>query len=266
MSSEKDTTGSRVYEIMAPAYGLLASPERILKEVDALEPHLRGVGARKILDAGCAAGFHSIELARRGFEVLGIDREEAMIREARRRASGLAAGGVRFQQGELRRAHALPAAPFDALVCLGNTISSVAAGKDRVRTLRSFRHALRPGGLLIVQFRDLFAVRKLGHTFPVRALSREGEEWILLRRHDPLKGSGRQGKMRFLSFLLHRASPDSAWELEVGESVAPIEPPQVWRQALVEAGFARVRLAGSLAGAPRRGRGTGDLVLFARRG
>jgi SAM-dependent methyltransferase len=261
MSPVRYSGGSRVYDLMAPAYELLASSQRIGKEVDALEPHLRGVGAQKLLDAGCAAGFHSLELARRGFDVLGIDRVEAMVGEARRRAAALPAGRVGFRVHDLREAHALPEAPFDAVLCLGNTISSVTAGKERVRTLRSFYRALRPGGLLILQFRDLFAVRKSGHTFPVRALRKGAEEWILLRRHDPLPG-----KMRFLSFLLHRGSPDSPWELEVGESLAPIEPPQAWRQALDEAGFARVRLAADLAGTPRRGRGTGDIVAFARRG
>jgi SAM-dependent methyltransferase len=269
---------------MAPAYELLASSERITKDVDALEPHLRGIGAQRLLDAGCAAGFHSLELARRGFDVVWIDRVEAMIREARRRApeagrnradrsrdgrpEGPAApskldgnGSVAFHVHDLRTAQEAPGAPFDALLCLGNTISSVGVATDRARTLRAFRDALRPGGLLILQMRDLSTIRKSGHTFPVRALRRGDEEWILLRRHDPLPG-----KMRFLSFLLYRGGPGSAWELEAGESVAAITPPGVWRDAVAAAGFARVRAVADLAGTPRRGKGTGDLVIFARRG
>ena len=39
---------------------------------------------RTILDLGCGTGGHTLPLARRGYEVVGVDRSEKMLAEARR--------------------------------------------------------------------------------------------------------------------------------------------------------------------------------------
>jgi len=63
-------------------------------------------GARKgarVLDVCCGFGRHSLELARRGFEVVGIDRNEAYLAEARRLAKqeNLTAEFVQMDMREL---------------------------------------------------------------------------------------------------------------------------------------------------------------------
>src|SRR5690242_4255297 len=45
--------------------------------------------APSVLDAGCGTGRVAIELAARGFDVLGVDLDPAMLDEARRKAPGL---------------------------------------------------------------------------------------------------------------------------------------------------------------------------------
>jgi SAM-dependent methyltransferase len=248
-----------VYGLLAPAYEMLASPERIVKEIDSLEVALRAVGAVRILDAGCAAGFHSIELSRRGFRPTGIDLSPAMVREARARA---AADGrpIRFTRKDLKEAHRVAGGPFDVVLCLGNTMASVHSSADRKRVFRAFRAALRPGGLLTLQLRDLSSVPATGFAFPMRSLRRGSEEWILLR-HQESVGAG----IRFTSTLLYRPRPESPWETRVSTSLAEVVPMTRWRTELQDAGFARIRLATDLRGTPRRGRGAADLVIFARR-
>lgn len=44
---------------------------------------------RSVLDAGCGTGRVAIELARRGIEVVGVDREPTMLEEARKIAPEL---------------------------------------------------------------------------------------------------------------------------------------------------------------------------------
>ncbi len=252
--------GQDVYGLLAPAYEMLASAARVAKEGEAIASQLYAVGAAKILDAGCAAGFHSLELSRRGFRVTGIDLSPAMIREARARARA-ARFPVRFTRHDLMNANGLAGVPFDAIVCLGNTLASVAKPRERARTLRAFHGALRSGGLLIAQLRDLAAVRRRGFVFPVRSFRRGSEEWILLRRQDPGPGE----TMRFLSTLLYRPRPDAPWEARASETTLPVHGPAVWRDALVRAGFVRVRIASDLHGTPRRSSGGADLVFIARR-
>lgn len=246
-----------LYELLAPAYEILASPERIAREVDAVSGVILGMGARSVLDAGCAAGFHTIELARREFKVTGIDRSPAMIRSARARAAEAGVGAL-FFEADLKDAHEVQGVPFDAVLCLGNTMASITAGTERSRVLRAFRMALRPQGTLVIQMRDL-AVKT--QPFPTRALRRGDEEWILLRRMDPDPRG-----VRFVSVLLHRSRPDMEWETRVSDSVLVPSPRSRWKIDLERAGFNRIRFASDLRGTPRRAGPSGpDLVVMARR-
>ncbi len=85
-----------------------AEIEFLLKELDL------PAGAR-ILDVACGTGRHAIELARRGYEVIGIDLSEGMLAEARRRAE--AAGvEIEFRQADATRFKVTPA--VDAAICI----------------------------------------------------------------------------------------------------------------------------------------------------
>src|SRR6056297_1204078 len=52
-------------------------------ECDFLEPELSYNKSLMIIDVGCGTGRHAIELARRGYQVTGIDLSESMIKKAK---------------------------------------------------------------------------------------------------------------------------------------------------------------------------------------
>jgi len=60
-----------------------------------------------VLDAGCGTGRVAAELARRGIDVLGIDRDPSMIATARDRAPGVAFQVVDATEADLGRTFAL---------------------------------------------------------------------------------------------------------------------------------------------------------------
>src|SRR5690242_457259 len=96
------------------------------------------------LDAGCGTGFLSLELARRGHRVTGIDFTPAMLAEARRKAAEQGAA-VRFEETD---AEQLPCAPgsFDLVVSrhvLWTLPHPEAAIDEWIRVLR-------PGGRLVI--------------------------------------------------------------------------------------------------------------------
>ncbi|MGI8755214.1 MAG: class I SAM-dependent methyltransferase, partial [Acidimicrobiales bacterium] len=76
---------------------------------------------QRVLDAGCGTGRVAIELARRGFAVTGVDLDEPMLAEARRKAPDLhwvQADVSTMDLGEV----------FDAVVLAGNVMIFVHPG------------------------------------------------------------------------------------------------------------------------------------------
>ena len=101
-------------------------------------------GAR-VLDAGCGTGRVAIELARRGYEVVGVDSDASMLEVARANAPDL--------PWHLTDLVALEdEASYDLVVAAGNVMIflSPGTGPEVVRRLAA---AVRPGGLVVSGWR-----------------------------------------------------------------------------------------------------------------
>lgn len=115
-------------------------------EVMALVPELQARGVRMALDAGCGAGRHLLPLAQAGFEVLGVDRERSVLRDARPHLEALSPL-IRLAQGDLQN---LPAAggAFDFVLSV-NAINHGCA-RDFAAYCRELDRMLKPGGLVLI--------------------------------------------------------------------------------------------------------------------
>jgi len=100
----------------------------------------------RILDVPCGFGRHSIELARKGFRVTGVDICSKLLKEARRNA---AARGVpvQFRCTDMRKLAYRNR--FDAVLSLFTSFGYYGDAGD-LRLLRTLRRALRPRGSLIL--------------------------------------------------------------------------------------------------------------------
>lgn len=123
----------------------LLTAERTRLEIDFLVEALPLHPAARVLDVGCGFGRHSVELARRGYHVLGIDPAAAMIRSARENAQR-AGVDVDFQQVAAEGYFA--AEPFDAALCLFTTLGQVPPGSDEDNRdlLTTVFNSLKEGG------------------------------------------------------------------------------------------------------------------------
>jgi ubiquinone/menaquinone biosynthesis C-methylase UbiE len=100
-----------------------------------------------LLDVPCGFGRHAIPLARAGYRVTGIDRSQALLDEARRRAGdGPAPEFVRADYRDLPFADA----SFDAALNLFTSIGFLGDEED-TRALAEIGRVLRPGGRLVIE-------------------------------------------------------------------------------------------------------------------
>ncbi len=97
-----------------------------------------------VLDAGCGTGRVAIELARRGVAVVGVDIDDGMLGQARRKAPEL-----EWVLGDLATVDA--GGPFDVVVMAGNVMIFVAEGSES-RVVANLARHLAPGGVLVAGF------------------------------------------------------------------------------------------------------------------
>jgi SAM-dependent methyltransferase len=106
--------------------------------------------ARRLADLGIGTGDLVIALARRGFEVVGVDVSRPMLAVARDKiaAAGLTKPPVLLEQDI--RAFALEA-PLDAALCVYTVINQLTEAGDLDRLLNAVGRSLAPGGLFVFE-------------------------------------------------------------------------------------------------------------------
>jgi SAM-dependent methyltransferase len=146
---------------LGPAYLRNAFTYGTEQEVEFLCDRLQLREGSRVLDLGCGPGRHSLALARRGVEAVGIDHSEAFIALARESAANENLS-VEFRVGDVRELDEHER--FDAVICLCQGGFGLLGGKEDTALLARFAHALREGGrLALTAFHVAFAVRFLEH-------------------------------------------------------------------------------------------------------
>jgi len=131
------------------SYDALYSDKDYGAECDLLEEIFRHADrpVKSVLDLGCGTGRHSVELARRGYELVGVDISEGMLECARRRALSEDAIGTTFIQGDIQEIQI--GRRLDAVLAMFAVVG-YQIGDSAVRaTLANVRRHLEPGGTFV---------------------------------------------------------------------------------------------------------------------
>ena len=167
----------RFFELHATSYMENIFPRSTLAEVDFLVEVMGLRPGMAILDMGCGTGRHSLELAKRGYRMTGVDLSGHMLNEARKSAS---AAGVQIEWVQADATAYQSDARFDAAICLcEGAFGLLGAGEDPAEhdhaILQNLYAALRPGAPVL-----LTALSALRH---IRQFSPED---VAAGKYDPL--------------------------------------------------------------------------------
>jgi SAM-dependent methyltransferase len=124
-------------------------------------------GCGKALDLGCGSGFQTLALASLGFNVVGIDTNEALLTELRANSDS---DRIKTVKSDMRDTGAYESfGPFEVAVCMGDTLVHLRSYDEVASCMAALRRSIEPGGRLIVSFRDLtFELKGVDRVIPVR--------------------------------------------------------------------------------------------------
>ena len=116
-------------------------------ECDFIEKEIEYDKATRILDIGCGTGRHSIELAKRGYIVVGIDLSESLLKRAKEKASEQKLQIV-FQKHDARNLPFLHEFDLVIMLCEG-AFPLMETDEMNFQILQNAANALKPKGKLI---------------------------------------------------------------------------------------------------------------------
>lgn len=134
-----------VFSAYAKFYDALYKEKDYPGEVDYLERLFTQYAARPVktvLDLGCGSGGHAIPLARRGYQVTGVDRSAEMLDEAGKKTSS---GNPKFIQSDLTGIDL--GTKFDSVISMFAVFSYITENPDLAKAFQTVRNHLQPGGL-----------------------------------------------------------------------------------------------------------------------
>lgn len=168
-----------MYGTLAAVYDWLVPDALLTPEgsAEAFAPLLEP-GSR-VLDCAAGTGTLAVGLALRGFDVTASDASAEMVERTRALAQ---ARGVDVR-AEVRVWADLRGGPYDAVLCVGNSLTHAEGRRGRRIALTAFRRVLRPGGLLMLTSRNWEKVRAQppGMEVAERLVERNGVPGLVMR-------------------------------------------------------------------------------------
>lgn len=149
------------------------------KQVEFLDSILDLSPHSKILDVPCGTGRHSVLLARRGYDVTGVDISRDCLKIAK---SDFAHKNVHYLHGDMSRLQKFHG-NFDAVLNLFTSFGYFSTDKENEVVLRQMAQSLRPGGKLVLNLIDRDWL--MGIYQPVRWFEEKGVLTMEASNYDP---------------------------------------------------------------------------------
>lgn len=243
------------YEFLAGCYDTFTADVDYARWADYLEKHFArsAIPVHTVLDLACGTGSLTCELARRGYEMIGVDLSQEMLAQAAEKCRGVGEIEPIFLHQAMERLDLY--GTIDACVCCLDSVNYVTRPKALARAFQRVHTFLMPGGVFVFDINTPEKLRGLdGQMF-----LDENEDAYCVWRADY---SPRRRVCTYGMDIFQREEGDlwQRWE-EIHEEYA-YEPAEL-EEFLRQAGFSHIKQYGELKlRAPKAGE---QRIFFAAR-
>ncbi|MFX1579031.1 MAG: class I SAM-dependent methyltransferase [Promethearchaeota archaeon] len=234
-SSKPWYENDKLWEIMEPIMFTDARIAFTTNEIDEIKSICRIAPDEVILDLCCGIGRHSLELARRGYKVVGVDRTRLYLEKAKAKADEENLP-VEFVLDDMRTFHRNKT--FDVVLSMFTSFSYFEDHEEQMLVLRNIYTSLRPGGR--------FLYESMGKEVLARIFLRQSwSEWphgFMLEEREAIEN---WSKMHSLWTFIERDGTVHRWHVThwiySGTEI---------KDMLEKVGFSDVKIYGALDGRP----------------
>jgi len=171
------------YDLLAEHYDELTdAPARSKAAQGFVAEFLKRYPCKSALDVACGTGVYTLPLAKAGVAATGSDLSQSMLDRAAQAASD-AGLSIPFVQAPMQELSQRVTGPFEAILCMGNSLPHLIGDADLDAAMRAFVALLSPGGVLAIQLLNYTRVLK------------DRERVVGVDRHEP------RVYVRFYDFL-----------------------------------------------------------------
>lgn len=244
--------GSKYYDLM------IDWQARLKREIPFYKTLFTRYRVKSILDCACATGRHAIEFAIQGYSVVGSDLNFDMLDLALQNAKK-AKLELDFVYADFRKLTQYIPCPFDAVICVGNSLVQLKNEKEALSTLRQMRRVLNPKGILIIQILNFNRMRTQHiSVLPLRSAKVAGKELLFLRVYQFPDKQHAQIQAIILT------KQQKHWEMNrhTTEMLAITKPK--FQQLLTAAGFHKCYFYGDFKFSPFNEHTSPDLIIVAQ--
>ena len=243
------------YENLAGCYDQFTRDVDYVRWADYLERHFArsALPIHTVLDLACGTGSLTLELARRGYEMIGVDQAEEMLAQAAEKCRQASEIPPLFLHQSMDKLDLY--GTIDACVCCLDSVNYVTSPQKLERAFQRVHTFLMPGGLFVFDVNTPDKLRALdGQVF----LDESADAYCVWR-------ADYSARRRVCTYGmdLFTLEPDGRWSRaeELHEEYA-YEPDEL-EALLIRAGFSRIKQYGERKlRAPKAGEGR---IFFAAR-
>lgn len=216
--------------------------------------------ASRLLELACGTGTHALLLEKYGYKIIATDYSLDMLARAREKAQKDKSSVVFLQQD--MRTLDIPERPFDAIICLFDSLGYVATNKGLLQVLERIHGHLAPEGIFLFEFWHAGAMLRSYEPLRIRRFQTPSSEIV---RISETRLDYKEQVCR-VSYTIHEMNVDGTYHTLRETQVNRFFLIQEMRSFLEQAGLTPIKWFSGFREDENIGEDTWHILALARKG